>query len=115
MNNAEPVADAGSVWPIALPGRAAKAAHNNIHRLGRIFVPYSAASFRKARPALDRRRPVLFHHSRPSTSPSGVTTSSIVFPSVFLPLTSYTLLPSGFRCTFSVFPLDPLFTPAPLP
>ncbi|WP_204304609.1 hypothetical protein, partial [Klebsiella variicola] len=85
-NNAEPVADAGSVWPIALSGRAAKAAHNNIHRLGRIFVSYSAVSFRKGRTALDGRRPVLIHHSRPSTWPSGVTNSSIVFPSLFLPL-----------------------------
>src|SRR3546814_10063508 len=71
-----------SVWPIALSGRAAKAAHNNIHRLGRIFVSYSAVSFRKGRTDLDGRRPVLIHHSRPSTWPSGVTNSSIVFPSL---------------------------------
>src|SRR3546814_17667990 len=91
------VADAGSVWPIALSGRAAKAAHNNIHRLGRIFVSYSAVSFRKGRTALDGRRPVLIHHSRPSTWPSGVTNSSIVFPSLFLPLISLSVLPSPFR------------------
>src|SRR3546814_10457416 len=66
----------------SLSGRAAKAAHNNIHRLGRIFVSYSAVSFRKGRTALDGRRPVLIHHSRPSTWPSGVTNSSIVFPSL---------------------------------